>query len=127
MENGLEKIILVEVVKDLPRIKKKVKIQAEIAAQEAKKEVYQEVKTKKKRVKILGEKTASGLLLTSWIEDPLDEQNKAFFDGYKYWLTTLLPREKGENEEINKKVAATKETPEQWEERNKEKEKNKNG
>jgi len=108
----------------MPRIKKKIEIQAEIAAQEAKEEVYQEAKIKKKKEKKPKEyesasKTTIIIPQTKWIGD--EKQEEVFFDGYAYWLIMVSPKSKKNK---IRKVSFVRLTPEQWEERIKKEEKN---
>lgn len=102
----------------MTRIKKKTQLKIEIAAEKAKKEIYQEAKIKKKRKKRKIKEINSALTEHSikWVEDPLGNQDKVFFDGYKYWLTIVPPKSKGDKIE---NVSFMGLTPEQWEERNK--------
>jgi len=97
----------------MTKLREDIKIKADIAAQEAKEQVYKEAKTKKRKVK--KDKPDSTSPSTKWVEDPVGNQGKVFFDGYKYWLTEISPKSKKEF----RKVSFIGLTPKQWEERTK--------
>jgi len=102
----------------MPRIKKEVQLKADRAAEKAEKDFYKPKQKREKNSK-KEEKTTSGLIKTTWIDDPLEKQGAVFFDGKKYWLTEISQKLDGEGLREASFIGLTSE---EWEERIKKKE-----
>ena len=107
----------------MTRLKEKIRIKADVAAQKAKKQVYNGIKIKKRRKrKVKGDKMVLAPFQAKWIEDPVGNQGVVFFDGHKYWLTIVS----SESKDKIRNVSFAELTQEQWEKRNKKVEENEN-